>query len=205
MRPMISVWRWMAAVCIWAFLGTGIAQSQATERYLIQPGDVIAVSVLEDPLLDRQILVAPDGQIALPLAGTLRAEGFTVEQLQQAIQRRLRKNFVEAPNVTVSLVAIEEDEEFREVFVLGEVNSPGRYEYDPETTISVLQALTLAGGLGPFAARRRIQVRERVEEAETIRLFNYDAVEDGNPNTVQDLAALADGAVIVVPERGLFE
>ncbi len=211
MKPMVSVWRWITVTWIWLLLGANVAQSQAVvERYVLQPGDVIAISVLEDPLLDRQILVAPDGRIALPLAGTIKAEGLTAEQLQRAVQKRLRKNFVERPNVTVALVStVEEEDELREVYVLGEVTRPGRYEYDSEKSITVLQALTLAGGPGPFAATERIQVREVVSanapETETLRLFNYEAAQDGLLNTSRDLSALEDGAVIVVPERGLFE
>jgi len=213
MRRIISVWHRMTAACVmtvaclWMLLASGTAHSQVTaERYLLQPGDVIAISVLEDPLLDRQTLVAPDGRVALPLAGTLVVEGLTIEQLQRTIQRRLRKNFVERPNVTVSLVSTpEEEEETREVFVLGEVTRPGRYEYDSEKTLSVLQALTLAGGVGPFAATERIQVREVAADTETMRLFDYEAAQDGLVNSPRDLAALRDGAVIIVPERGLFE
>ena len=91
------------------------------------------------------------------------------------------------------------------VFVLGEVATPGRFEYDPEKPISVLKALSLAGGLGPFAARGRIQVREVRGETETMRLFDYDGVEDGLINSALALDPLQDGAIIVVPERGLFE
>ena len=190
-------------------LATAQAQEEAPGPYTLNPGDVISITVLEDPELDRQVLVAPDGRIAMPLVGSLVAEGLTPVDLQATIQRELRSNFVDPPNVTVSLISIseeeDEDDKPREVYVLGEVGSPGRYEYDPETEINVLQALTLAGGPGPFAAISRIQVRERVGETETLRLFDYDAVEEGLLNSDRDLSALADKAIIVVPERGLFE
>lgn len=207
MKLVMSTWRWLAVAWALMLLFGGVAQSQALERYVLQPGDVIAVSVLEDPLLDRQILIAPDGRVALPLAGTIKADGLTAEQLQRTIQNRLRKNFVERPNVTVALVSTTEDAQdaMREIYVLGEVTRPGRYEYDSEKTITVLQALTLAGGVGPFAATERIQVREIVSTTETLRLFNYEAAQDGLLNNSRDLSALQDGAVIVVPERGLFE
>lgn len=197
----------ITAALVWFLLGIGISYSQdAGDRYTLQPGDVVSISVLEDPLLDRQTLVAPDGRISLPLAGTIEAEGLTAEQLQRKIQSRLRQNFVEAPNVTVSLVSItQEEEDTREVYVLGEVTRPGSYTYDPEKTITVLQALSLAGGTTPFAATGRIQVREIVAATETLRLFDYEAAQDGLLNTSRDLAGLQDGAVIVVPERGLFE
>jgi polysaccharide export outer membrane protein len=191
--------------------GTALAQSAGTEGpYRLQPGDTVAVSVLEDPELDRQVLLLPDGRISLPVAGTIVAAGQTPAQLERTIRSRLRGNFVKTPTITVSVISLaeqdEEDPETQEVFVLGEVGSPGRYEYEAETPIDVLKALSLAGGLGPFAARDRIQVRETAEgQAQTLRLFDYDAVEEGLINTNRDLAVLADGAVIVVPERGLFD
>ncbi|MEL6792603.1 MAG: SLBB domain-containing protein, partial [Pseudomonadota bacterium] len=129
------------------------------------------------------------------------------------IRSRLRSTFVEAPNVTVSVVSVaapiaeEEEEEIvtAEVYVLGEVASPGRYEYDSAEPITVIEALTLAGGLGPFAARARIQVRERVDGAEALRLFDYESFEEGRLASPADLTNLSDDAVIVVPERRLFE
>lgn len=181
-------------------------------RYRLRPGDTIQITVLEDPELDRQVLLPPDGRISMPLAGTFKAEGQTTDGLEATIRSRLRNKFVQPPNVTVSLTSLaeideEEEEEIEQaaVYVLGEVARPGRYEYDTETPIDVLQALSLAGGLGPFAARGRIQVREQSEDIQTLRLFDYDAVEDGLINTPRDLAALSDGAIVIVPERGLFE
>ncbi len=71
--------------------------------------------------------------------------------------------------------------------------------------MTVLQALTLAGGVGPFAAVKRIQIREVVDGIETVRLFNYEAVEDGASVTAADFEPLSDGAILIVPERGFLE
>ncbi len=184
---------------------------EPVEPYLLAPGDRLEVTVLEDPELNRQVLVLPDGKISLPIAGTMTAGGKTPDQVRNTIRARLAGNFIEPPNVTVSVTSLaeelaeEEDDELLSVYILGEVNRPGRYEYDSEEPINVLQALTFAGGPGIFAARHRIQVREMIEETETLRLFDYDAAEDGMLATNRDLATLSDGAIIVVPERGLFE
>lgn len=208
-----NILAWCAPVVLALTLSAAAQETSSSDApYTLKPGDTVSITVLEDSLLDREVLIAPDGRVSMPLAGSIVAAGLTPEQLQKVIQDRLRKNFVEPPNVTVSLTglgdiaaALEDEELPREVYVLGEVGSPGRYEYDSETDITVLQALTLAGGIGPFAAVERIQVREVVDEIETIRLFNYDLVEEGQLNTARDLAALRDKAVIIVPERGLFE
>ncbi len=199
----------IVAVLLIAFLNSGavFAQSATSDAYRLAPSDVIAISVLEDPELDRQVLVLPDGRVSMPIAGTLVAAGRTPDELSRTIRSRLRTSFVEPPTVTVAVISLgdEDEEDEAEVFVLGEVVRPGRYEYEADTPITVLKALSLAGGIGPFAARARIQVRETVQGTETLRLFDYDAVEDGQINTARDLAPLPSGAVIVVPERGLFE
>lgn len=210
----------VAAFCVASFVLTpaNVAAQTSEERYRLQPGDVVLVNVLEDPELDAQALVLPDGRMSMPVAGTLMAGGRAPEELAAAIRARLRDSFVQAPSVTVSVVSVaspeeldEEEEIVAEVYVLGEVARPGRYEYDGEEPITVIEALTLAGGPGPFAATKRIQVREEVEVegertgVQAMRLFNYDSFEDGALVSPEDLADLADGAVIVVPERRLFE
>ena len=183
-----------------------------SEDYTVRRGDSLQVIVLEDPELSRGALVRPDGRISLPIAGTIDAEGRTPEELQGEIRNRLRGNFIEPPNVTVSVSGVapaavvrEEADLPHEFFVLGEVPRPGRYSYDEEQGVTILEALSLAGGPGPFAALSRIQIREIVDEQETIRLFDYSVIEDGLLTNPGDLTELENGAVIVVPERGLFE
>ncbi len=210
---------WALTSCLRPALGAFIAafltvsaSAQSGEVYRLVPGDVMEVTVLEDPDLGRQVLVRPDGRISMPLAGTLMAEGRTPEQVQATIRARLARNFVEPPTVNVAVVSVregaaDEAEEIvmNDVYVLGEVGRPGRFEYEMDEPVTVLQALTLAGGVGPFAAVTRIQVREVVDGVETVRLFNYEAVEDGANVNPAYFEALADGAILIVPERGFLE
>lgn len=194
----------LAAVLL--LLGNASAQN-----YSLQPGDLIEVTVLEDPTLNREALVRPDGKVSLPLAGTVTAGGRSPEQVQASVRAALRKSFVEPPTVTVSLLALAPEEEPEEeeeeilpaIFVLGEVGDPGRFEYEYEKPVNVLQALSMAGGLDIFAAAQRIQVRRRVDGVEEIIYFNYEAVEEGG--AIDELVVLGEGDVVVVPERGLFE
>jgi len=201
---------WLA-ISIGLVAGPALAQGVGDDGfYRVRAGDVLVINVLEDPELDAQVLVLPDGRISLPVAGTVRAAGRTPGQVERIVRSRLAGNFVQPPNVTVTLASLaeedeEEDEEQISVYVLGEVARPGQYEIDPEEPVTVLEALSLAGGVGPFAARSRIQVRERTDGIETLRLFNYEALEDGLINTNRDLDVLSDDTVIVVPERSLFE
>jgi polysaccharide export outer membrane protein len=192
-----------------ALLMLGAQGHAQSSSYRIQPGDRLDITVLEDATLNRQaLLVGPDGSISLPLAGTVRAGGQTIEAVQSNIAERLAPNFAIRPNVFVALAALAPEPlpgelETVGVFVLGQVGSPGLIEVEPGTTL--LQAISLAGGLERFAATQRIQVRRTDPQTgqERLFLFNYRSVERGA--AITSSLAVRDGDVILVPERRLFE
>ena len=170
--------------------------------YQIQPGDQLAITVLEDDTLNRQLLVLPDGTISVPLAGTVRAGGRSVESVESAIADRLASNFAVRPSVFVSVVSVDETYGTFPIYVMGQVATPGVVEVDPGTTM--LQAIALAGGLDRFAATKRIQLRRTDSTGqERLYVFNYKAVERGG--AIQSMITLREGDVIIVPERRLFE
>ena len=95
-----------------------------------------------------------------------------------------------------------EDDLKPKIFITGEVVKPGSYVVRQPTTL--MQAIALAGGLGPFAAKRRLQVRRRSSGGdETIFAFDYRAYEAGFD--LEGNVMLHPGDVIIVPERGLLE
>jgi polysaccharide export outer membrane protein len=171
----------------------------------IKVGDNLSITVVQDSKLDRTVVVDPSGQIAFPLAGHFRVSGLTPQAVESILKEKLKNNYKdESLDVTVSLLAVKEvpDEDLKpKIFVTGEILRPGSYVVRQKTTL--MQAIALAGGLGPFAAKRRIMVRRRTPTGEDIFMFDYRAYEAG-----QDLEgniALHAGDVIMVPERGLFE
>ena len=172
--------------------------------YRIQPGDTLAVTVLEDETLNRQVLVLPDGSVSVPLAGNVAAAGRSVGSVESTIADRLASNFAVRPSVFVSVVGLaEEIVDTFPIYVLGQVGAPGLVEVEPGTTL--LQAIALSGGLDPFAAAKRIQLRRSDPSTgqERLYLFNYRAVERGG--SIESMITLREGDVILVPERRLFE
>lgn len=190
-----------------------VTHAAQAEPYRLRPGDRLEVTVWQEPKLNRVIVVGPDGRIAFPLAGHLKAGGATVEAVEASLKARLAKQYTQDIDVTVAIAQIKEippepqkpekvEEKIRPgIFVTGEVAKPGRYEY--RHSLNVLQAIALAGGLGPFAADRRIKIRRKVHGEEMLYEFDYDAFSSGDDLSGNLL--LRNGDVVIVPERGLFE
>lgn len=186
------------AVCAWA-----------QDNYLIKPGDVLRIEVLEDASLNRASLVLPDGRISVPLAGTVLVGGRSIDDVRADITRRLASNFSVQPTVFVSLTELGAARATGPiaattvpVYFLGEVNKPGMLELEQGTTL--LQAIAQAGGFSRFAALKRIQLRRTDENGnQSVYKFNYKDVLSGQ--TSIGGTTLASGDVIVVPPRKLFE
>ena len=189
---------WLAFLFLLGFWGEARAQSQE-----LNVGDTIAIQVFQDPKLDRQMIIGPSGMISFPLVGQVKAAGVTPPALADLLKSRLRDKYTTELDITVSLVSLGQgaDETTPRFFVAGEVRTPGSYPIRVKTTL--MQAIALAGGLGPFAAKQRIQVRRKINGVESLFMFNYSAFEAGTNLTGN--IDLQQGDVIIVPERGLFE
>jgi polysaccharide export outer membrane protein len=186
------------------------ATASAQQGYRIKAGDRLSIEVLEDPALSRQVLVLPNGSISFPLVGSLRASGQTTDALEAQLAGGLAPNFASEPTVFVSVAALAVPAAPSltggptiDIYLLGEVNNRGRLEVPRGTTL--LQMLAEAGGFTKFAATKRIQLRRTDPQTGTdvVYTINYQALEAGGRMTGQTI--LADGDVILVPQRKLFE
>ncbi|MBE3638048.1 polysaccharide biosynthesis/export family protein [Mangrovicoccus algicola] len=189
------------------------AFAAVAQQYALQPGDTLSVEVLEDPALNRNVLVLPDGRISFPFAGSVQAQGRTLAQVQANLTAALAPNFAAPPTVFVNLAqqnpaaaaaaaAGTDADDLIAVYFLGEVNSPGRLEIPEGTTL--LQALAMGGGLTNFAATKRIQLRRTdTTGREIIYRFDYRAISRGAQIT--GATTMIDGDVLLVPQRRLFE
>jgi polysaccharide biosynthesis/export protein len=178
---------------------TPVVQNDA--GYRINGGDLLHISVYGEQNLDKDVPVQPDGGVAFPLVGNLNARGMTLKELQGKIAANLRESQY-FPNltdneVTVSMVKATGNS----VSVVGQVKAPGTFAYD--TQLDVMQALSLAGGLTPFASKSKIKILRRDQAGtQTAILFDYSEVEDGEQ--LEKNILLRGGDVVVVPQAGLF-
>jgi polysaccharide export outer membrane protein len=199
---MALVRRLIAALALMPLIGF----AASAQEYKLRAGDVVQIEVLEDATLNRSAIVLPDGRISLPLAGSVRVAGRTIGQVQSELSARLASGFATPPTVFVSVDSLAErvpaTARTIDIFVLGAANAPGKVEVAPGTTL--LQAIAQAGGLSPFAAKKRIQLR-RVDKSgnENVYKLNFDAIENGAASG--GTTRLVDGDVIVIPQRKLFE
>src|SRR4051812_18649967 len=188
-------------------IGVMLLSITAAWSQTLKAGDQLSISVLQDPKLDRNVVIDPSGQIAFPLAGHIRAAGLTPTAVENILKAKLKDNYKdESLDVTVSFIALGKPEDVQEdlkprVYVMGEVQRPGYYTIRQKVTL--LQAIALAGGFGPYAAKARIQVRRKINGAETTSMFDFRSFEKGY-DLSGDISIHA-GDVIIVPERGLFE
>jgi polysaccharide biosynthesis/export protein len=167
--------------------GTGATNNP---NYRIGPQDVLDVNVWKEPEVSRQVPVRPDGKISLPLLNDVQAAGLTPAELSAQITTGFEQ-FMTDPQVTVIVAEINS----QRIYMLGEVARAGAYVLLPGMT--VLQALSNAGGFTPFSNLKNIHVL-RQENGKQIKLsFNYKEVISGK-RTEQNIE-LKPGDTIVVP------
>ena len=132
-------------------VGSALESKSSNIEFVLGPEDVLEVVVWRNQDLSRVVIVRPDGMISMPVIGDVQAAGLTADRLAERIATRL-KEYKENPTVSVSVKEINS----YNVFVLGEVLKPGKYQLKSYTTI--LQAISIAGGFTPYASRNKLQI-----------------------------------------------
>jgi polysaccharide export outer membrane protein len=158
--------------------------------YRLGVEDVMLVSVWKDEQLTREVVVRPDGVFSFPLVGDVQAEDRTVEEIRADLVKRLTK-YIPNPNVSVAVTKVLS----YKVYVVGRVNKPGEYLIGHYT--DVLQALSLAGGLTPFAAENDIKIIRRIKGQQQTFPFRYSDVRKGHD--LEQNILLQRGDVVMVP------
>lgn len=184
----MSTWLWVWGALIWGALVGVIPVHAGPFDYRLGPEDVLRIAVWRDDSLTREVLVRPDGMVSFPLVGDVRAEGKTVEELRADLVSRLSR-YIPEPTLSVEVIKLTS---YR-IYVLGRVNRPGEFVVGHDT--DVMQALSMAGGLTPFASENGIKILRRTSG--DAYPFRYGDVKKGD-NLGQNIL-LERGDVVVVP------
>jgi polysaccharide export outer membrane protein len=150
-------------------------------EYRLDTGDQLRLTVFGDPRLSGEYRVNDSGNVAVPLAGNIKAVGLTSTEFERAVAEALRRNgIVRQADVAVEITS------YRPVFVLGEVRTPGEFPYQPGSTV-----LTMIARAGGFTYRAQ-------EEYVGITRIERDKAIEGRA-TRQTI--IAPGDVVQVFER----
>jgi polysaccharide export outer membrane protein len=184
------------AICL-AFVGQ--AANAEDGAYRINGGDQLHIAVYGEQNLNQDVVVQPDGWISFPLAGNINALDLTLQELQTKIADNLRQSQF-FPNITDSEVTVSMRKAVgNSISVIGQVKAPGTFAFD--TRLDVMQALSLAGGLTPFAGKDEIKILRRDAAGKQSMIpFDYSELEDGE--NLETNILLKGGDVVVVPQAG---
>lgn len=170
----------------------------AARDYLLQPQDMLKVQVYQEEDINKQgeVSISQEFTVNLPLIGTISLKGKTARQAESMIRDLLDKDFLVNPQVSVIVTRYAE----RSVNVLGAVNSAGRKQFPPERGLTILDAISLAGGHNRLADLKKVKLtRARADdgEPETITINVEELMKGGGKDQIE----LQPDDVIFVGER----
>lgn len=166
---------------------------QESKEYIIEAGDELDIDVYRHTDLSLELTVSPQGTINYPLIGEMEVAGKTPSQLRDEIAMKLAQGYVIEPNVSVNIKELGS----RKVYVLGQVETPGGYEIGLDYPVSVIQAVSMAGGFSGGAAKTRVLLIRR--EGNTTTLSNLNLKQVMKRKTAQFDLALRKGDIVYVP------
>ncbi len=142
----LEIMKFILALLLVPLLLTACAQAKSTpmksamgeQGYVLGSGDALRIIVYGQDELSGQFTIDPSGTISMPLIKDIKASGLTVRELEEVVTNQLQPKYLTDPKVSVEVI------EYRSVYILGEVRTPGKYAYVPNMT--VLQAIAVAGG-----------------------------------------------------------
>lgn len=200
----------LAGLVVLLFLSPAAALAQsgnpadAKKAYVhrLQLADRVRVAVYQEDDLTSVVRIDARGMINLPLLGEISIGGLTVTEAQDAIQRAYRDNrYLRSPQVTLSV----EEYAPREVSIHGQVRSPGRYSLPNESTFTVEELVTKAGGLNDIAKGNSVTVRRTLPDGTTQTFtVNVESIIKGrrnDPKIAESNILLLPGDIVFVPER----
>ena len=172
---------------------TGIIFAQEF-AYILQPEDVVNITVYEHPDLETKARITSTGEIAFPLIGKIKVAGFTVSELEAELARLLEADYLIDPQVQIFI----DDYHTKQISVLGSVNKPGKYDMYTERQTTVLEAIAMAEGFNDVASINGTKIIRNEDGKETtIKVKVTDITKKGEKE--KDIS-LKPGDIVFVPE-----
>jgi polysaccharide export outer membrane protein len=173
------------------------AAAPASSDYQLQPGDVVHVQVFQEPDLERELRVSQDGQIALPMIGAIEVKNRTLSAVEKNVRDLYDRDYLVNPQINITIITYQK----RTVNVMGAVNAPQAIEYPPEQTLTILDAISRAGGFNRYADRKKVLLTRTFADGHTEKYtINADQLIAGS--STEHWVLIKDD-VIFVPESVL--
>lgn len=161
--------------------------------YFLQPGDLVEIQVYRESDMDRTLRISSKGSIAFPLIGNVTIAGMTVNQAESTIESKL-KSYLKTPSVSLLI----KEYANKTVYVLGQVKKPSSISIPPEKSMTLLEAITSAGGFTDIAAISKVKIL-RMEQGQQ-RSLEVDVGQITKEGNKQLDIFLKPGDVIFVPQ-----
>jgi len=183
----------IAGIMLFSLSNSSVLARERGE-YTLQQSDVLRITVHEHPDLETRTRVTADGYITFPLLGKVEAEGISVQELEKNLKESLEKDYL----VNAQVLVFIEEYHTRQVSVIGEVNTPGKYDMPYEKDITVLEAIAMAEGFTEDADINNTKViREKDGEKVNIKIRVKDITNKGEKE--KDIV-LEPNDIVFVPE-----
>lgn len=175
--------------------GEGSSAPGTKADYVLQPLDLLKIQIFQEEDLSRDVRISQEYTITLPLIGTLDLSKKTVRQAQNLIQDLYRQDYLVNPQVNIIVTEYAK----RSINVLGSVGSPGVVYFPQEEGLSLLDAISRAGGFTRLADRKRVKLTRSTADGKTENYeINCDSIIQG---TSRETWTILKDDVIYVPER----
>jgi polysaccharide export outer membrane protein len=167
--------------------------SVGSTDYRLVPNDVVQIKVFQEDDLDSMLRISKDGTITFPLIGSVVLGGKTPQEAALAIKAMLAKDYLVNPQVNVTVVEFAK----RLFTVLGQVQRPGSYDLPDSNTLTLIQAIGMAGGYTRIADPSRITLKRTMDGKETLLHLNARKMAGGD---TESEFTIDSGDIITVGE-----
>ncbi len=174
LQPLMLI---LTLLALWVSASAAVG-ADGLQSYRLSAGDKVRIAVFGEEDLTVTERVSARGTVAYPLIGELPVEGLTPGQLEDLVATRLRGPYLVDPRVSVSI------EEYRQFFVMGQVNKPGSYAYLPGLTAR--KAISIAGGYTERASRNKVFVVSEDNPSQERRVGQDDQIGPGDTVVVKE-------------------